>query len=303
VTAERTPAGRAGEGAESGQRVWRVLDLLRWTTAHFAERGIDTARLDAEILLAHALGCERLGLYLEFEKPVEEEERARFRELVRGRAAERRPVSQLIGRREFWSLPLCVSPAVLTPRPETETLVEAALELLAGSEADARVLDLGTGSGAIALALARERPGARIAATDISPAALQIARQNADALQLSDRIRLLEGDLYAPVAGEQFDLIVSNPPYLARSEAEALPPELGHEPDVALFGGADGLAVLRPLVAGALEHLAAGGGFAVEVDPRQAPRVEEACRQAGLAAVETRRDLAGRARVVVARRP
>lgn len=281
---------------------WRVIDLLRWTTEHFAARGIPSARLDAEVLLAHALGCPRLALYVEFEKPVTPEERARFREAVRRRASERVPVSQLVGRREFWSLPLRVTPAVLTPRPETETLVEAGLELLPDREDEARILDLGTGSGAVALALARERPKAHVTGTDISPSALQIAGENADALQLSDRVRLLEGDLYAPVAGEVFDLIVSNPPYLARAEAEGLPPELGHEPEEALFGGEDGLAVLRPLVGGALAHLAPGGGFAVEVDPRQAPEIAEACRRAGLVAVAMRRDLAGRPRVVAARR-
>jgi release factor glutamine methyltransferase len=287
----------------SGERSWTVLELLRWTTGHFAARGIETARLDAECLLAAALGCERLALYVEFEKPVVPEERARFRELVRRRASERVPVAQLLGRREFWSLPLRVTSEVLTPRPETETLVEAALALLPDPEHEARVLDVGTGSGAIALALARERPKAHVVATDVSPAALQIARENADVLQLSDRIRFRTGDLYAPVAGEEFDLIVSNPPYLARAEAGGLPPELGHEPDVALFGGEDGLAVLRPLVEGALRHLAPGGGFAVELDPRQAEGVAEACGRAGLEAVETRRDLAGRARVVAARRP
>jgi release factor glutamine methyltransferase len=282
---------------------WRVIDLLRWTTEHFAARGIASPRLDAEVLLAHALGCPRLALYVEFEKPVTPEERARFREAVRRRGSERVPVSQLVGRREFWSLPLRVTREVLTPRPETETLVEAALELLPDREGEVRVLDVGTGSGAVALALAGERPKAHVTGSDISHPALQIARENADALQLSDRVRLLEGDLFAPVAGEAFDLIVSNPPYLARAEAEGLPPELVHEPEVALFGGEDGLAVLRPLVAGVLAHLVPGGGFAVEVDPRQAPEVAEACREAGLVAVETRRDLAGRPRVVAARRP
>jgi release factor glutamine methyltransferase len=136
-------------------RTWTLLELLRWTTEHFQRRGIETPRLDAECLLAHALGMDRLRLYLEFEKPVLAEERARFRELVRRRADERVPVALLTGRREFWSLLLRVTPDVLVPRPETETLVEVALGLLPDSESEARILDLGTGSGAIALALAR----------------------------------------------------------------------------------------------------------------------------------------------------
>jgi release factor glutamine methyltransferase len=284
------------------RRSWTVLDLLRWTTGHFAERGIDTARLDAECLLAHALGSDRLRLYLDFDKPVEEAERARFRELVRRRAGERVPVAQLLGRREFWSLPLRVSGDVLAPRPETETLVEAALERLpAGCEA--RVLDLGTGSGAVALALAAERPLARITATDISAKALELARRNAEELHMADRIRWLEGSLFEPVAGESFDLVVSNPPYVAESQRSGLPPELRHEPAQALFAGPDGTDVLRALLAGVRPHLAAGGWLAVELSPEQEPRVTGWCRDEGLLEVGRRRDLAGRVRVLTARAP
>jgi release factor glutamine methyltransferase len=287
--------------AAARERTWTVLELLRWTTGHFAARGVETARLDAECLLAHALGSDRLRLYLDHDKPVEGPERARFRELVRRRADERVPVALLTGLREFWSLPLQVTPEVLIPRPETETLVAAALELLPAREAELRLLDLGTGSGAVALALARERPKARVLATDVSPAALRLAARNAEALGLTDRVRLVEGDLYAPVAGERFDGIVSNPPYLAESEAAGLAPELRHEPRAALFAGEDGLAVLRRIVVGAPAHLAPGGVFAVEIAPDQVEAVSGACRAAGLVAVGVRRDLAGRPRVVTAR--
>ena len=288
----------AGPGA-SGP--WTVLALLRWTTEHFTSRGIETPRLDAELLLAHALGTDRLRLYLDFEKPVSEGERARYRELVRRRASERVPVALLVGRREFWSLSLRVTPDVLVPRPETETLVAAALELLPAGH-PARVLDLGTGSGAVALAIASERPLARIVATDISPAALEIARGNADELGMAERIRLIEGDGFTAVAGEVFDLIVSNPPYVAESQRGALPPELAHEPEQALFAGPDGLRLLRSLVSGASAHLAPGGGLALELAPEQAAAVAGWCREAGLLEVRTLRDLAGRARVVAARR-
>jgi release factor glutamine methyltransferase len=287
--------------APAAERSWTVLELLRWTAGHFAARGIESSRLDAECLLAHALGSDRLRLYLDYDKPVEAAERARFRALVRRRADERVPVAQLTGRREFWSLPLRVSPDVLVPRPETETLVAAALELFPDRDAELRLLDLGTGSGAVALALASERPKARVLATDLAPEALRLARQNAEALGLAERIRFAEGDLYAAVAGECFEGIVSNPPYLAESEATGLAPELRHEPRAALFAGADGLAALRRIVAGAPAHLAPGGGLAVEIAPDQAEVVAGACRDAGLVSVAVRRDLAGRARVVTAR--
>lgn len=284
-------------------RIWTVLELLQWTEQHFAERGIDTARLDAEVLLAHALGIPRLQLYVDFEKPIAEAERAGFRELVVRRGRDRVPVSQLLGAREFWSIELLVTSDVLSPRPETETLVEAALARCPEKEAPYRVLDVGTGSGAIALALATERPAAHVTATDISPEALQIARTNADKLLLSDRLRFLEGDLFEACAGEQFDLVVSNPPYVAERERGSLPPELAHEPEVALFGGEDGFAVVSRLVGEVSRALAPGGVFAVEVGHEQTDRTARECSEAGLVEVETLRDLARRPRVVTARKP
>jgi release factor glutamine methyltransferase len=284
-------------------RIWSVLDLLRWTTDHFAERGIDTPRLDAECLLAAALGVDRLRLYLDFDKPVREDERGSFREFVKRRANDRVPVSQLIGTKEFWSLPLRVTPDVLTPRPDTETLVANALTLVDASAPAPEVLDIGTGSGAIALALAHERPLARLTATDVSPAALEVARANSESLGLAERVTVLEGSLFEPVAGRRFDLIVSNPPYLMQSERSQLPPELAHEPDSALFGGDDGFSVLRPLVEQAPAFLAPGGAFAVEVAPAQAEVVAQWCGDAGLLDVAVHRDLAERPRVVAARDP
>ena len=284
----------------SVERTWTVLDLLRWTTDHFTSRGIDTARLDAEVLLAYALECDRLRLYLEYEKPVEEPERAQFRELVQRRADERIPVALLTGTREFWSLSFEVTPDVLVPRPETETLVTAALERLPDAEAELRVLDVGTGSGAVALALATERPKARVVATDLSAAALALAGRNAERLGLADRVAFAEGDLFEPLTGERFDLVISNPPYIGRGEADSLAPELRHEPESALYAGADGLEVLRRLVAEASDHLEAGGVLALEIDPRQAPALLELCGAAGWRDVRTHRDLAGRERAVSA---
>ncbi|MGH0036185.1 MAG: peptide chain release factor N(5)-glutamine methyltransferase [Myxococcota bacterium] len=282
---------------------WTVLELLRWTTRHFESKGIESARLDAECLLAHALGTTRLALYVEFEKPVMEAERATFRELVRRRAGERVPVSHLLGEKEFWSLPLRVSVDVLTPRPDTETLVSAVLDRLPDRDGEYEVADIGTGSGAIALALASERPKARVVATDISPSALQIAEGNAEKLQLRERVRFLEGNLYEPLVGMQFDAVVSNPPYLASAEASELAPELAHEPKAALFAGEDGLEVLQPLVARVGEVLRAGGWLAVELDPRQVEPVRAAFARAGLERIEVLRDLASLDRGVIGQRP
>jgi release factor glutamine methyltransferase len=284
-------------------RTWTILELLRWTTQYFAERGIETPRLDAECLLASTLGVDRMRLYLDFDKPASQGERDAFREWVRRRADERVPVAQLIGGKEFWSLPLLVTSDVLSPRPDTETLVAAALELLPERDTDARILEIGTGSGAVALAIAHERPRARIMATDVSPAALKVAERNARELGIADRVEFAEGSLFGPAAGRRFDLVVSNPPYLAESERSQLAPELAHEPDVALFAGPDGLAVLRELVAGAADFLAPGGGIALELAPDQAPTVAHWLSDAGLGDVVTHRDLAERPRVVSARGP
>jgi release factor glutamine methyltransferase len=293
--------GRAASPGRAKSRVWTVLELLRWTREHFASRGIETPRLDAECLLAFALGVDRLRLYVDFDKPLGPDERARFRELVRRRADERLPVAQLVGRKEFWSLPFRVTADVLVPRPDTETLVTAALDLLPDPDAEARVLDIGTGCGAVALAIAHERPKARVTATDVSAAALAVARTNAAELGLADRVRFLEGPDLEPVAGERFDLVVSNPPYLADGLRGALAPELAHEPAGALFAGPDGLAVLRVLTGGMTGVLDPGAGVALEVAPEQAPRVAGWCREAGLLDVTVARDLAGRPRVVRAR--
>jgi release factor glutamine methyltransferase len=282
-------------------RTWTILELLRWTTEHFAKQGIDTARLDAECLLAHALGVDRLRLYVEFDKPLAAGERSGFRELVRRRAEQRVPVSQLVGGKEFWSLPLLVTPDVLTPRPETETLIEAALELAPQRDAELQILDIGTGSGAVALALASERPKARVTATDVSRAALAVARTNAERLELAGRVRFLEGSLYEPVAGERFDLVVSNPPYLSNAPGTTHAPELGHEPREALFAAEQGFAVLRALAQGVAARLLPGGAAAFEVSPEQADRVAGWCREAGLLDVAQRRDLGRRVRVVSGR--
>jgi release factor glutamine methyltransferase len=283
------------------EKRWTVLELLKWTADYFKQKGIDTPRLDAEILLASALGTDRLRLYLDFEKPITPEERASFRELVRRRADERVPVAYLTGVREFWSLPLAVTRDVLVPRPETETLVEAVLAELPDVEAELTAFDLGTGSGAIALALAKERPKLRVVAGDVSAAALAVAERNAQALGLADRVRFVQGDAFAAVAGQRFDVVVSNPPYLAEAEASALAPELAHEPRGALFAGADGAALLRHIALEAPLFLKPGGLLALELAPAQADEVTQCLVRGGFEGPTLRRDLGGRPRVLSAR--
>jgi release factor glutamine methyltransferase len=287
--------------ASAAARSWTILELLRWTQQHFASRGIESPRLDAECLLAHALGTDRLRLYLDFEKPVEAGERARFRELVRRRADARVPVAQLTGRKEFWSLAFEVTPDVLIPRPETEGLVAWLLDELPDREAELRVLDLGTGSGAIAVALATALPKARFVATDVSAAALAVAERNALAHGVAGRVEFRAGDGFAPLAGERFDAVLANPPYVADGDAPALAPELRHEPREALFSGAEGTDLLRRLAAEVPAHMAPGGRAGFEVGLGQAERVAAWLREAGLADVAVRRDLAARPRFVVGR--
>lgn len=284
----------------STDRVWTVLDLLRWTADYFTSKGIETARLDAECLLAFALDVARLRLYLDYDKPVLESERARFRDLVKRRAEDRVPVAQLTGVREFWSLPLRVTPDVLVPRPDTETLVEAALSRVEDPAAELRVLDLGTGSGAVALALAKELPGARVVATDVCPRALAVAESNAETLGFEDRVRFVVGDGFVPVAGECFDLVVSNPPYLADGEAEDLAPELAHEPEGALFAGSEGTEFLHRIVGEVAGVLREGGILAVELAPPQASEMAGRLEN-GFSDVRLHRDLSGRPRAISAR--
>jgi release factor glutamine methyltransferase len=275
---------------------WTVLKVLRWTQGRFAERGLQTPRLDAEVLLAHALRRDRVALYTHHDQPLGKEELAACRELIRRRLGGE-PVAYLVGRKEFWSLPLRVDERVLVPRPETELLVEVVLAAIAGRSAP-RIADIGTGSGAIALAVAHERPDARVYAVDRSAGALAVARENAATLHAE--IELLEGDLVAPLAAHApFAAIASNPPYVADGDYDSLPVEVRREPREALCAGADGLAVIRRLVAEAPPLLEPGGTLALEVGMGQAPAVAEQMRAAGLEGVAVRRDLAGIERVVL----
>ena len=282
--------------------VWTPLRLLEWTTRRFAGAGIDSPRLAAQILLAHALGINRVQLYVQHDKPLGPDELGRYRELVRRRLGGE-PVAYLTGGQEFWSLPLAVDPRVLVPRRDTETLVELILDQVDRAAA-LRIADLGTGSGAIALALARELPHARLVATDRSADALAVAEDNAARLGRAARGELREGDLYgALAAGERFDVLASNPPYVASGDIDRLAPEVRREPRAALDGGPDGLDHLRRLVAGAAGHLVSPGGLlALEHGFDQGPAVRaEIDASSAFQPAATRADLAGQPRVTWSR--
>lgn len=275
--------------------VWSVLDVIKWTSARFKERGIDTPRLDAELLVAHVLGLPRVQLYVQFDRPLSPTELTALRELIKRRQAGE-SVAYLIGKKEFWGLDLAVDARVLVPRPDTETLVEEARDRLS-QVINPTVADVGTGSGAIALALATLRPDARVLATDISPAALDVARENAARLGLP--VAFAEGDLDAPLgAHAPFSLIAANLPYVPSGELGGLPADVRSEPALALDGGPDGLALVRRLIASAPSLLAPGGVLALEIGAGQAADTAAALARAGLQDVRVRRDLAGIDRVV-----
>lgn len=275
---------------------WTPLKLIAWTQDFFAKKGVDAPRLTAELLLAHALSCDRVKLYLDFDKPLGDPELARYRELVR-RRADGEPTAYLLGRKEFYGRPFRVDPRVLVPRPETELLLEAALAALPEG---GRALDLCTGSGCLGISLALERPSAQVLATDVSEDALAVARENAAALGAV--VEWAAGDLWAAVhAGAgPFDVIVSNPPYVPAKELPGLSREVRREPCIALDGGEDGLGVLRRIVAGAPSRLSPGGTLCLEMHETHADVLPRLCLDAGFERADARRDLAGLPRLTVA---
>jgi release factor glutamine methyltransferase len=284
---------------------WTIGRLLGWTTDYLNRHHSDSPRLEAEVLLAHALGCPRIGLYTAFDQEPSETVRSAFRELVR-RRAEGEPVAYLVGHREFYSLSFRVGPAVLVPRPETELLVLTLLDLVkASGNAEPQIADVGTGSGAIAVSVAKYLAQARLAAIDSSAEALAVARQNAADHGVAERIEFLQGDLLGPLApGRELDFVASNPPYVSEAEWESLPPDVKkYEPRTALVAGPLGTEVIARLIPQAAERLRPGGHLLMEISPM----IHEAVGK--LIEAEPRwelqptvKDLARHARVVVARR-
>jgi release factor glutamine methyltransferase len=287
------------------QPTWKLLDLLRQATEFLSSKGLESSRLEAEWMLAAALSIRRIDLYLQFEKVLQATEVENFRSLVRQRLTGR-PLQYITGDAGFRLLELQVDERVLVPRPETEILVESALDFL-GDNPVGQVLDVGCGSGAIAVSIAHECQTAHVLATDVSRDALAVAHSNADRQGVGDRIRFLCGDLLAPLAaGARFRAILSNPPYIASSDIATLQPEVrDHEPRLALDGGVDGLDVIRRLVPRAATHLLPGGGLFIEVGAEQSSSVEALMLAAGFdpATVHTQDDLARIPRVVTGSTP
>jgi release factor glutamine methyltransferase len=282
------------------EKRWTVMELVGWTANYLGEKGFHNPRLNAELLLAGSLGLKRLDLYLQFDRPLRPDELAEFKARLK-RRAKHEPLQYIEGTAAFRELTLRVDPRVLIPRPETEVLVQEVLDWAAARGARS-ALDVGTGSGAIALALATEGPFERVVAVDLSPDALEVARANAGSAAPGAPVDFRHGSLYDAAAGERFDVIASNPPYVGDEERAGLDAEVRDwEPAAALFAGTGGLDVIRPLVEGAPRYLSPGGLLAMEIGAAQADAVCALVRATGaFAEPRVRRDLSGRDRIVLA---
>lgn len=288
------------------EETWTIGRLLNWTADFLRDKQSDSPRLDAEVLLAHARGCQRIELYTAFEEEADDELRESFRELIRRRAGGT-PVAYLVGHREFFSMSFQVTPAVLIPRPETELIVVRVMDLAkeqAGGEA-LRIADVGTGSGVLAICSAKHVPSSSVTAIDISPEALAVAQANAEQHEVAERIEFVQSDLFAKLpATAEYNIIVSNPPYVASSDMSGLAPGVrDHEPHLALDGGEQGTEIIKRLIPQATEHLKPGGWLLMEVGPDNAALVEQlVADQAGLVLRETIADLSNHPRVVQAQK-
>lgn len=281
------------------QELWTIGRILKWTEQYFKQKNIESPRLDAEVLLSHILGRERIYLYVHFDEPLEPAELARYREAIKQRV-QRVPIAYIIGEKEFMGLTFKVTEDTLVPRPDTEILVQAAIERLRARGDAPRFADIGTGSGAICLSVLHFLPKAQADTVDISPAARAIAEENAAALEVADRVTFHTGDLLAPLAGQCYDAILSNPPYIPDGDIAALAPEVRlKEPHTALAGGKDGLDFYRRLMADAPALLKDGGFLAVEVGIHQAAPVA-ALAVPSFSRTEILKDYAGIERVVIA---
>jgi release factor glutamine methyltransferase len=289
------------------EKTWTVLELINETTAYFKKKAIESARLDAELLLAHCLNRTRIQLYIDFERQVTAEELFAFRELVRRRAA-REPVAYLIGYKDFWSLKIKVEKGVLIPRPETELLVEEAVKIferVPEKDAQRKILELGAGSGALSIALAQELKNCIIYATDISSAALKIAQDNSREHGCADRVHFIRSVSLGPFRQREiFDLIVTNPPYICSADIPGLAPEIReHEPIEALDGGPKGLDFYRQWIPEMPLLLKRNGWAVFEMGANQSAAVSQLCQNTGaFTDVQTVKDFAGYERVIRARK-
>lgn len=281
--------------------VWTVQRILTWTTEFLAGKGVESARREAELLLAHARKCQRIRLYTDFDVPLTDDERSRMRGFVQQRS-QRVPLAYITGRREFYGRDFAVGQGVLIPRPETETLVDVCLEVIPEDQ-PARIIEVGFGSGCIAITLARQRPLLSAIAIDPSPQAFEFASINVNEHKVADRVSLMRGSTFEPLESdmEPVDGIVSNPPYVRIDEMAELEPEVSrHEPHEALVSGDDGLDVVREIVLQASRYLKPGGWIALEVDPSQCETVVQLLHASNFQHGVIRRDLNGSDRVVSA---
>jgi release factor glutamine methyltransferase len=286
---------------------WTIQKLLTWITDYLTQKKVDSPRLSAELLLSDVLAMKRIELYMHFDKAVEQEKLDTLRGLVK-RAGESEPIGYLVGRTEFYSLELAVCPDCLIPRPETELLVERAIEFLRARTGNQHVLDLCTGCGCIAIAIAKNFSDVKIIATDISDGALATAAKNVQKHKLEDKITLLSGDLFEPIIRQidiaPFDLIISNPPYVSELEFEKLEKNVkDYEPRIALHGGADGLDVYRRIVNEVDKFLKPNSALMLEIGYAQGPVVRELLEQKGLfVSVAIEKDLSNNNRIAIAKK-
>jgi release factor glutamine methyltransferase len=282
---------------------WSVGRVLGWAVADFRSKGFESARLEAELLVGRATGLDRVRLISHSERPVSEDELATIRSFIQ-RRRRREPIAYILGEREFHGLPFRVDSRVLIPRPDTETLVEVALERTKAQSEFGIALDLCTGSGCVAIAFKHQRPTWKVTASDVSPDALEVARNNAERLGTAFGMRFTVSDLFATLTPQRFTLITANPPYIPLDLIPGLDPDIREfEPGVALSGGADGLSLASRLIREAPPWLEPNGVLAIEIGYDQAPRVEALFRDAGFVEVETRKDYGQRDRVVCGRKP
>jgi release factor glutamine methyltransferase len=288
--------------SENSDLDWSVARVLAWATGDLNKRGHESARLEAELLLGEALSLDRVQLILQHQRPLTPDELARFKGLFL-RRRKQEPVAYILGQREFYGLPIRVDSRVLVPRPDTETLVEVALERTSARNMYGTLLDLCTGSGCVGIAFAKHRPTWKVSLSDISAEALEVAEQNAVRLGVVRHLELLLGDLFAPLAEHRrFDLITANPPYIPGEELSTLAADIREfEPRKALDGGVDGLDVVRRVVDGAPAWLNPGGVLACEIGYDQARNVAEAFESRGFVGIERCQDYGGRERVVSGR--
>ena len=271
---------------------WTVRSVLQWAREWLAKKGVGNPRLDAELLLASALGCDRVRLYIDVDKPLSAEELARFKPLIQRRGA-REPVAYILGAKEFYGRPYEVGPGVFIPRPETELLVRIVLDHLP-EQGVFQALDLCAGSGAVGISVAAERPQGTVDLVEVSPQAAAMAERNAQR-HAPGRVRVFAGDLFTALPEKvRYHAIAANPPYVPTLHGRTLPPDvLDHEPHLALFAGEDGLSVIRNLIGGLRDWLLPGGLFVTEIDPSQGQAVASLMAAAGLTQVRIERDLAG----------